>query len=127
MLISVSGLLLVLQIVPRIVTQESTTEETTERTPDPEEIEVLHNKGSLFILMSLGLSDGGLTFTEIKDKTNLTNGTTQRRLEELQESGWIRMEATTNENNKAVKKYFLSERTNGMIDGFKQLGNKLLQ
>lgn len=97
-----------------------------EKTPSPEEIEVLHNKGAFFILMSLGLSDGGLTFTEIKEKTNLTNGTTQRRLAELEEANWIQKEATMNENNKAVKKYFLSDRTNEMIDGIKEMGRMLL-
>jgi len=91
------------------------------------DIEVLQNKGAIFILMSLGLSEDGQTFTEIREQSHLTNGTTQRRLKELEEAGWIDMEATTNENGKAVKEYNLSEQTQGMVDGIKQLGDALLK
>lgn len=106
------------------VSQKDTPSEKNHATPD---VEVLQNKGAIFILMSLGISDDGQTFTEIKEKSNLSNGTTQRRLKELEESGWIQMEATTNEKGNAVKKYYLSEQTRDMIGGFKQLGKALLK
>lgn len=115
---------LVLGIKFSNVNQKDTASESDHAPPD---VEVLQNKGAIFILMSLGLSDSGQTFTEIREQSHLSNGTTQRRLEELQESGWIRAEATTNEKGKAVKKYHLSEQTKDMVDGFKQLGEALLK
>jgi DNA-binding MarR family transcriptional regulator len=100
---------------------------TSESNFSPPDVEILQNKGAIFILMSLGISDNGQTFTDIREKSHLSNGTTQRRIEELQEAGWIQMEPTTNKNGKAVKKYFLSEQAQGMIDGFKELGKALLK
>lgn len=91
----------------------------------PTDLSVLQNKGSLFILMALGTEEG-LTFTEIRDRTNLSNGTTQRRLEELTDSNWIRKEAEFDDSGSAVTRYYLSTETEELWDSLKQLGSTLL-
>ncbi|WP_042663046.1 helix-turn-helix domain-containing protein [Haloferax sp. ATB1] len=107
----------------------------------PSDLSVLQNKGALFILMALGSSDDGLTFTEIRDRTNLSNGTTQRqirdrtnlsngttqrRLKQLHESNWVRKEAEFDDSGSAVTRYYLSEETEELWDSLKELGSTLL-
>lgn len=90
------------------------------------DISVLQNKGALFILMALKTADNGLTFTEIRDRTDLSNGTTQRRLKQLHESNWIRKEAEFDDSGGAVTKYYLSKETKELGDSLKELGSSLL-
>ena len=92
-----------------------------------DDFQTLQNKGALWILMALGLSDDRMTFTEIRDSTNLSNGTTQRRLEELHETGWIEQEAELDDSGRASKKYYLSEETKDMLNALKELGRTLLR
>lgn len=100
-------------------------QQTDGRSSLPSDLSELQNKGALFILMALGTADGGLTFTQIRDRTNLSNGTTQRRLEGLEASGWIRKEAEFNDSGNPVAMYYLSNETMGMWDALKDLGSTL--
>lgn len=92
----------------------------------PSDISILQNKGALFILMALGTSGDGLTFTEIRDRTNLSNGTTQRRLKQLHESNWVQKEAEFDDSGTAITRYYLSEETEELWDSLTELGSTLL-
>jgi len=94
--------------------------------PDSDDFVALQNKGALWVLMALGQSEGGLTFKQIKERTSLTQGTTQRRLDELEEHGWICKEPAHNESGQPVNIYNLSEQSKEVIDGFKEMGRSLL-
>lgn len=92
----------------------------------PSDLSVLQNKGALFILMAIGTADDGLKFTEVRDRTNLSNGTTQRRLKQLDEANWVRKEAELDDSGTAVTKYYLSEETEELWDSLRELGSTLL-
>lgn len=92
----------------------------------PSDLSVLQNKGALFILMAIGTADDGLKFTEVRDRTNLSNGTTQRRLKQLDEANWVRKEAELDDSGTAVTKYCLPEETEELWDSLRELGSTLL-
>lgn len=94
--------------------------------PETEDFPVLQNKGSLWILMALGKAGDGLTFKEIKSQSHLSHGTTQRRLDELEEHGWVTKKPVHNEAGQPVNKFYLSEQSTNTYDDFKELGKSLL-
>lgn len=84
---------------------------------------VLQRKGALPILLQL--LEGEKTFSELRDQADLSNGTTQRRLEDLEEVGWIEEQAMLNASGQAVKVYSLSEDVQQAFDGLRDILNQL--
>lgn len=55
------------------------------------------------------MSEDGKTYSEIKEETNLSNGTAQRRLKELDKLGWVKVEAKITADGRATKTYKITE------------------
>jgi DNA-binding MarR family transcriptional regulator len=56
---------------------------------------VIHERARLAILSSLAGSDAGLTFNDLKDLCNLTDGNLSRQLQVLKEAGFVDIEKGT--------------------------------
>lgn len=86
---------------------------------------VLRQKGALLVLCLLASSDDSLRQTTIRDRTGLSNGTTQRRLDDLADAGWIQRTAAIREN-RACKLYRLSDDAARLQDPLAALASAVL-
>lgn len=86
--------------------------------PD-DKFEVLQRKGAIPILLAL-LSEEK-SFTELKKETGLSNGTTQRRIDDLRQVGWVEEDAVLNASGQAVKVYKLSDDVQQIIDDLRNV------
>lgn len=69
---------------------------------------LIHEKARLGILTSLIRETSGLTFNELKDRCNLTDGNLSRHLNMLEEGGLISLEKSLR-NNRSLTTVLLTE------------------
>lgn len=85
-------------------------------------LELIQKKGAVNILVTLW-KEGRLNVSRLTKEAGVSNGTIQRRLEELKEKQLVEEEIGENENNRLEKSYTLTDTGRNFSDGLLSLNN----
>lgn len=85
-------------------------------------LELIQKKGAVNILVTLW-EKGGLNVSGLSKEAGVSNGTIQRRLEELKEKQLVKEKIGENENNRLEKSYTLTDTGKNFSEGLLSLNN----
>jgi len=92
---------------------------------NPNNIEKFRLKGTALILIVIAMSDNGLSFSQVVDETGLARNTVRRRMDILEECGWITIAPKINDKGNAVKAYKLAGEVGEIQQELNTVGKKL--
>lgn len=85
-------------------------------------LELIQKKGAVNILVTLW-REGRLNVSRLSKEAGVSNGTIQRRLEELKEKQLVKKEIGENENNRLEKSYTLTSTGKNFSESLISLNN----
>lgn len=85
-------------------------------------LELIQKKGAVNILVTLW-KEGRLNVSRLSKEAGVSNGTIQRRLEELKEKRLVEEEIGENKNNRLEKSYTLTDTGRNFSEGLLSLNN----